>query len=136
MSESKHTISACPMMGCDACRCDLFPFDKGGFPRRYYVACCWCEFRSPLKNTEPEAIAAHNALCDLIDKGRRYELVAAELQTVRYQRDKKAEHLDTAVRLLEERHRGPCDNKFWEGVTNFLALPAIAAIIDKQKEEE
>lgn len=119
MAKSEETkIADCPCGDCDACRCDLLPFDKEGFPRRYYVSCCWCEFRSPLRSTEVEAIAAHNALCADIECGK----LAAE-----------------AIALLKKWHTNCLCVHLYLGTRQptgiLLALPAVAEIIAEQKKD-
>lgn len=62
----EQEIHECPFCGGE---CDT----SSAFMVSHYVVCQQCGYEGPDAATEQEAIAAHNELCALVDKGRKYD---------------------------------------------------------------
>lgn len=132
MNEVK--IAPCPMPGCGG-KCTL-----SYKPGKYWIDCMnleSCTYSSGIRKTGSAAIAAHNALCADIEKGRRYdtymEQVEYSLMVLEQGLKKKGQHLVEAVRLLDMIMSG--SDSLLSGrakVTTFLALDDIKTIL-KQK---
>ena len=81
--KDEQTIKACPMPGCGG-ECVITKYTQAGYPwgLGFYISCGPCDYRCGLGgvNTEESAVTAHNKLCALVKKGRKYD-EAVELLT-------------------------------------------------------
>ena len=103
--KGEQGIRPCPMPGCGSeCSVEKVspPQDDSTY---YYVVKCnnFCGYVCQLLDTEADAIAAHNELCKLVEKGRKHdEVIAAIKETLGAMYDKVHAERDEAVRLLRQ----------------------------------
>ena len=122
-------IEPCPMLGCASVMCLDYCCDKG---RKYdFWIECACGYRTSRCLSEPQAIAAHNAFCALVEKGRTADEHMKRFVTNQKLLTDTIDYLATAVRLLEILHKGlnsPDSPAARFDAADFLALDAITKI--------
>lgn len=99
-------ILPCPMPGCDGrCWCEADDIDDKMQDRPpYWIRCKECHYQYG-RGSMPHAIAAHNELCELVEKGRDVPTLISAMRTERKRLNEALSQHDEAVRLLRDIQR-------------------------------
>lgn len=132
MPSEKTKIAVCPY-------CRKAPKESGNIKTIFGVI---CNTSGCLLRPYAFSLADWNALCADIERGRVVDFVVKYKEELELELRKTEQHLDTAIRLLREwivsgSYNLPKDvHQREDNTEDFLDLPAVAKILEEQKEGE